>query len=129
MRPAVTQAAALSQKPVQWLDWLSERLGTRKWVIEPRLTARLKEKGYEVALSGKRYSELEVDYEREVYGAPLKSLHAAAPDLLKIARDHQKTIEFYIRQDESRGDDEGARLKSISLALVNAAIAKAEGAR
>jgi hypothetical protein len=49
----------------EWLDWLAGRLGTRQWVVAPRLTDRLRSKGYTLAVSQKRYSELADEYAKE----------------------------------------------------------------
>jgi hypothetical protein len=45
-----------------WLAWLAERVGTTKWVVASRMTPRLKGKGYEVAISPKRFTALEAEY-------------------------------------------------------------------
>ncbi|RWO23325.1 hypothetical protein [Mesorhizobium sp.] len=49
-------------------------------------------------------------------------------DLLATAKLFEQTIEFAIRVAEAAGDDEGARLKSITLQMVRATIARAENA-
>ena len=46
----------------EWLDWLAEQVGTRKWVVAGRLTDRLRRKGYEVAIHPKRYSALALQF-------------------------------------------------------------------
>lgn len=56
-----------------------------------------------------------------------EALHAAAPDLLRLARDYLKAVRFYADQDVRKGDDEGARLKWLNAILIEALIAKAEG--
>lgn len=55
------------------------------------------------------------------------ALHKAAPDLLALARDYRKVVEYYIRCDEKDGDDEGANLKRNTLLLIDMTIARAEG--
>lgn len=54
-------------------------------------------------------------------------LIAAAPDLLALANEYRKTVAYYINLDERSGDREGAALKRLTLALIAAQIAKAEG--
>jgi len=44
-------------------DWLAERLGTRQWVVAPRLSPYLRSKGYNLALSQKRYAALQAQYD------------------------------------------------------------------
>ena len=56
-----------------------------------------------------------------------QALHAAAPELLRLARDYLKAVRFYADQDVRKGDDEGARLKWLNAILIEALIAKAEG--
>lgn len=62
-------------------------------------------------------------------GDPLANAHliAAAPELLELAKLLARTVEYEIRRDEKKGDDEGARLKSMTLHQVREVIAKAEG--
>lgn len=55
-------------------------------------------------------------------------LIAAAPDLLEVAKHFEACIEFEMAASRREGDDEGVRLKTISLNLTRAAIAKATGA-
>lgn len=49
-----------------WTDWIAKKLGTKKWVVANQLTDKLKEKGYTVAISQAKYSELNKQF---------KSLH------------------------------------------------------
>lgn len=44
-------------------DWLATRLGTRHWCVAPRLTQRLKDRGYHVAVPQARYTALEDEYD------------------------------------------------------------------
>lgn len=53
-------------------------------------------------------------------------LIAAAPELLDHVKRFALTLEYYIRRDENDGDDEGAALKGLTLAMVNETISKAE---
>ena len=45
-----------------WLAYLAAELGTDKWAVAPRLTARLKDKGVEAAVSRARYTALQDAY-------------------------------------------------------------------
>jgi len=54
-------------------------------------------------------------------------LISAAPDLLELAKQFKATAEYYIRESRKSSDEEGARLKTVTLNMINAAIAKAEG--
>jgi hypothetical protein len=67
-------------------DFLRRELGTSRWCVSPRLTQRLREKGYEAAVSQKRMNFLQEQWERERYGALLVQLHDAAPALLEACR-------------------------------------------
>lgn len=67
-------------------EFLAEKTDGARWCVKSRLTDRLRRDGYTMAIPPKRFSELQVEWEREAYGAPLKSLHEAAPDLLKIVK-------------------------------------------
>lgn len=54
-------------------------------------------------------------------------LTAAAHELLTLARDYRRTIEYNVKRDMRDGDDEGASLKRFTLEHVDRVIAKAEG--
>lgn len=54
-------------------------------------------------------------------------LIAAAPDLYEQVKLFVRCIEYNIRVAETKGDDEGARLQSFTLAMAQAALAKARG--
>lgn len=54
-------------------------------------------------------------------------LMAAAPDLLEMAKLFERCVEYEIRRSRKDGDEEGARLKTVTLNLIRNAIAKAEG--
>lgn len=47
-------------------------------------------------------------------------------ELLATARWFAQTVEYYILVDKKKGDDEGARLKSVTLHMIKETIAKAE---
>lgn len=93
-------------------DFIAAELGTGLWVVAPRLTPRLRARGYDVAISPKRYLAVEAEWERRTYGAPLASLRAAAPDLLAALR-------LCADREDIMDDDLGDAIR--------AAIAKAEG--
>lgn len=48
-------------------------------------------------------------------------------DLLEMTKLLERTVEYEIRVSKGAGDDEGARMKAITLNLVRGVIAKAEG--
>lgn len=52
---------------------------------------------------------------------------AAAPELLQMVILLEQVIVYEMKRCEANGDDEGARLKIISLNMTRAAIAKAKG--
>lgn len=54
-------------------------------------------------------------------------LIAAAPDLFEVATLFASSLEYLIALDRKKGDDEGASMKGITLNVVRAALAKAEG--
>lgn len=54
-------------------------------------------------------------------------LIAAAPQLLDAVRDYAGALEFFAKKDEREGDREGANLKRLTLARIDAIIAAAEG--
>ncbi len=64
-----------------FVDFLEEHIGTKRWCVAQRLTPRLKER-YTVALSRRRYADLSDQWERLTYGALLRDLQDAAPELL-----------------------------------------------
>jgi hypothetical protein len=46
--------------------------------------------------------------------------------LVAVAQQFVETIEYYIRLDRKRGDNEGANLKSLTLHMVRETIAKVQ---
>jgi hypothetical protein len=50
------------QYPSGFRDYLATTLGTRKWVVAPRLTKNLKGRGYELAVSRKKFTNLRQAY-------------------------------------------------------------------
>jgi hypothetical protein len=46
----------------EWLDWLSRVVGTRMWVVAPRLTGRMRDKGYDFCITPRTYKALETGY-------------------------------------------------------------------
>lgn len=66
----------------------------------------------------------------------LQDFHGAAHCYVEIAehelvmaevKEFRRTVEYYRRREESAGDDEGERLKSIKLVMLDDLIARAEG--
>jgi hypothetical protein len=55
------------------------------------------------------------------------ALIVAAPDLLEMTKLLERSLVYEIKKSEREGDDEGARLKSFTLAQCRAVINKAEG--
>lgn len=53
---SAAQVAKSAQHP--FCAWLAERLGTHKWCVATRLTARMRESGYDMAISERRYRDL-----------------------------------------------------------------------
>jgi hypothetical protein len=53
---------------MKFTDWLEQKLGTRKWVVAERLTKRLRDKGYVLAVSQKKYRALMAEHAQE-FGA------------------------------------------------------------
>jgi hypothetical protein len=54
------------QYPKDFRDYLAATLGTRKWVVAQHLTPRLKAKGYELAVSQKKFTAIRQSYEGEL---------------------------------------------------------------
>lgn len=77
--------------------------------------------GYEVA---EVYSD---DCPAEIAEANAR-LISAAPELLEQCKLFERCLVYEIAGSERKGDDEGARLKGLTLAMLRAAIAAAEGA-
>lgn len=65
--------------------WLTHRVGG-KWCVAPRMSQRLRDKGYVVALPMARYHELTREWERENYGATLEALRVHAPAMLETLK-------------------------------------------
>ena len=65
--------------PRAFRDWLAERVGTRDWVVAPRLTEKLKET-YSLAIPQARFSALKAEYEAAM--AVAEDVREAAPLLL-----------------------------------------------
>lgn len=45
--------------------WLERKLGTRSWVVAPRLTDRMRANGYTLAVTQKRFAELRQQFTDE----------------------------------------------------------------
>ena len=52
----------------EWTAWLAGQLGTTQWVVAARLTAKLKSKGYTLAISPARYMDLQRAYKARLLG-------------------------------------------------------------
>ena len=52
-------------------------------------------------------------------------LIAAAPELFELVKLFERTIEYEIRKSSLAGDDEGARMKAVTLGMVREVLAKA----
>jgi hypothetical protein len=78
-------------------------------------------------VAGVHGAAAEDDDERRLEVEANARLIAAAPELLDLAKLFARTVVYYAGIDEKDGDDEGARLKRLALANIEAVIAKAEG--
>lgn len=107
-----------TEESTSLIAFLQRELGTRKWVVADRMSPYLKEHGYEVAVSAKRYGELLEAYEIERYGAPLKALRDAAPEMFAQLRG----LVFWLEGNVSQSSDVYDMLID-----ARAIIAKAEG--
>lgn len=45
-----------------WRLWLRDKLGTPRWCVTPRMTARLEREGYTVAVTQRRFNDLKAEY-------------------------------------------------------------------
>jgi len=43
-------------------NWLADKLGTRNWVVAPRLTAGLQSRGYTLAISQPKFTDLRREF-------------------------------------------------------------------
>ena len=55
-------------------------------------------------------------------------LISAAPEMLDLLNLFERSVEYEIRSSRTDGDEEGARMKTITLNLIRACITKATGA-
>jgi len=46
----------------EWVDFLAGKLGTSKWIVAGRLSAKMKAKGYEKAISPRKFDLLEAEW-------------------------------------------------------------------
>lgn len=53
----------MSEQDVDFTTFLRERLGTRNWVLAPRLTESLRRRGYTLAITAAQYKALEIEHE------------------------------------------------------------------
>jgi hypothetical protein len=49
----------------------------------------------------------------------------AHDELVELVEEYGRAVRYFIAADEKKGDDEGARLKAVTLKRISAAIAKA----
>lgn len=82
-------------------DFLAARFPDEKWCLTPRLTNNQRAKGYTLAIPQARFDALTREWEIETYGAPLKSLRAAAPELLAAADAVDAAMTQYIKTNFS----------------------------
>lgn len=55
----------MSESFPSFVDWLDGQIGTRNWFVGPRLTDGHRRRGYDMAISQKRFAEFEELYETE----------------------------------------------------------------
>jgi hypothetical protein len=79
--------------PQDFIEWLADQLGTRKWVVARKSKKRIKE-GYEVFLTQMRFTALKRYFEKESgeMEADGISQHLTEPDL-DFARKRKDTFE------------------------------------
>lgn len=68
--------------------FLERKLGTRKWVVAPRLTKALTERGYDKAISRARYHELLAEYAAARKDAASSRLARAMSSITGTDRPH-----------------------------------------
>ena len=65
--PAKSHVSSISPAPLAdratFSEWLAARLNTRQWVVASRLTPRLRAKGYELALTQRRFALLQAEFD------------------------------------------------------------------
>ena len=66
-------------------------------------------------------------YQPQTKAREERQVMSADAILLPIAKQYAAALEYLIRCDRSKGDDEGANLKGFTLAAVQADIARVEG--
>ena len=80
-----------------WPDWLHDRLGpehARTWCIASRLTERLRERGYTLAITPKRDKELQAEHAAEVREAVRRRLSRVAWDAY-CGADHGRNPDMF----------------------------------
>ena len=50
--------------PMTFNQYLAATLGTRNWCVASRLTDRMRERGYDLAISQKKFAALRIDFDR-----------------------------------------------------------------
>ncbi len=92
-------------------EYVTRQVGSDKWVIAPRLSAFLVEKGYAHAIPIRRYKEFQAEWETQVFGAPLARLQMAAPALLRACQQVFESLDKYHDVDITVGNDGDPRYK------------------
>lgn len=91
IRAAIRAAGApLASEGPTFSQWLHDKLGGAVWCIAPRLTARLKENGYTLALSQARYDALEAEYQAWLVS---REEPTPSPYLDRFPADHRASAE------------------------------------
>src|SRR3546814_18263700 len=121
---------------------------TRTYILVPSTTLFRSNQGRaqpglqrDVALRQEARGQQEVEHPRRSRGHPgmedsmidvdvaeltIPELKAQRDELLELAKLLERSLVFEIKKSEREGDDEGSRLKSTTLFMARAAIAKAE---
>ncbi len=85
---------------LKFVDWLEDKLGTRKWVVSQRLTPRLRTKGYDLAISNKKMRELEAEFEVVTKSEPAGQLPGTGSAWSKLAPEHRSERVGWSNQGE-----------------------------
>lgn len=92
------------------LRYIAEKIGTRHWCVAPRLTERLKQRGYEAVVSSRRLEEIEREWEhanpveaRRPYGGGrlLNQLQLSDRELA-VVREHLVAGDSRLRSRDAR---------------------------
>jgi len=102
-----------------WTDWIAKKIGTKKWVVANQLTDKLKEKGYKVAISQAKYSELNKQFkslheEQERKQMSLNKRFGVSDEFAKIANAIAEET-YKQREEEARALAEASKAKMAEL--------------